>query len=682
MAMIRRLLPLLALVLLISLALLHFPYNLMHNGLLPLQIGAALAADAVDLAAVALTVLLAGALGTRLRPPLSPLGEEARGPARALTALSLLSVLGRAAGLLGLFPPRWLGWLLLLGALALLNRAARDWARSALAAVRTALTTPLDPFARWLRRGVILLLVLALVLALAPPTKWDALMYHLAGGQYYLQQGRIVPAPDNYRLGYPQLVTMLYTWLMNLARPSAAAVLHWAFGALMLLTMLGVSRRFDDPGDAAAPGAAGWLAAAVLLTGETLWLEFGWPYADIAAAAYGFAAVAMLLAWGRGEPPRSGRLLVLAGVFTGSMMGTRYTAYGAALGVGLLALWLARREGALRAVRAVALVAAAAVVAFSPWLLKNLLVDGNPLSPYVWGSPAYDALDELYEGQRLARGLDPISLLVLPIQASAFGVESQDPFQAAIGPLLFGLVPFAFLGWRQRSAAERRLITALAVFSLPPYLAWAIGSVLTVALAFPRFVFPMFPALALIGAQGLLGLPRLATSIDVGRMTKVVTGVAFGTAVLSGLLLFGQAGAARVVLGLERDDEYLTRQLQAHYTAMQQIHALPGEAHVLMLWEPRGFYCSPRCVPDDALNAWWRGLQVENDPRALAAGWQGQGFTHVLIFEAGGRFLVEEQQGDPITGADWAALEEMRASGSLAPAWTMPGAYSLYEIAG
>ena len=150
-------------------------------------------------------------------------------------------------------------------------------------------------------------------------------MSPLAGGQYYLQQGRIVPAPDNYRLGYPQLVTMLYTWLMILARPSAAAVLHWAFGALMLLTMLGVSRRFDDPGDAAAPGAAGWLAAAVLLTGETLWLEFGWPYADIAAAAYGFAAVAMLLAWGRGEPHRSGRLLVLAGVLTRRKMGTRHT---------------------------------------------------------------------------------------------------------------------------------------------------------------------------------------------------------------------------------------------------------------------------------------------------------------------------------------------------------------------
>ena len=46
---------------------------------------------------------------------------------------------------------------------------------------------------RWGRRYLTLTLALAALLALAPPTSWDGLFYHLTGPALYIAQGRITP---------------------------------------------------------------------------------------------------------------------------------------------------------------------------------------------------------------------------------------------------------------------------------------------------------------------------------------------------------------------------------------------------------------------------------------------------------------------------------------------------------
>ncbi|GAB4474353.1 MAG: hypothetical protein Kow00124_14250 [Anaerolineae bacterium] len=628
----------------------------------------------IDIAAVTLTVLVGGGLGTLLlrRPdPLSP-GEGAA--VRALIGLALISVIVLAAGLLGMFPPRWLAWTMTLALTAALHRPALAWLRDLRAALRPLLAPEPDALLRWSRRVVIGMLALGVLLALAPPTMWDALMYHLAGGRYYLQQGAIVANPANYRLGNPQLVLMLYTWLQILARPHSAALLHWAFGGLAVLMLLSAWGRLSE----GQPPTWGWVAAAVLLASPTLRAELSWPYSDLAAAAYGFGALLTLLAWD--DATCQGlRLPVLAGLLTGCMMGVRYTAYATALGIGLFALWLARREGITAIVRAGAAVALAALLTFVPWLVKNAVTDGNPVSPYIWGAPGFDDLDEasILEFGGPATVVD---LILLPVQATVFGSESAEPYQASITPLLAGMLPFAFVGWRRRSEGERRQIIRLAAFCGLAYAAWLAGIAASSLLILTRFMFPIFPALALLVTLGLAGLADEPGALPLRRITRAVTLIVVLVAAVGAVVTGARTGSLRVTLGLQDERDYLLHTLQAHYAAMEQINALPDGSRTLMLWEPREFYCLPGCTGDDVLNTWWRALQEGVSPQQVAASWRVQGYTHVLIFEAGARFVLSEGGPAPLSQADLDALDTLRGL-ALLPVWELPGVYTLYELA-
>ncbi len=640
----------------------HTPY------LLPVPLGAIAARmgkSVLNIAAVSLTMALGGALGRAMRKDLTPLSDEEQIVLQGLLGLALISVAVLAVGLVGLFPPPWLAWLLLVILLVLLRQQAYDWLRQVIAALKRLAAPADDTFTRWLRRGVLLLLGLATVMALAPPTAWDALMYHLIGGRIYLAAGRIISVPDNFRLGFPQLALMLYTWLMILAHPATGALLHACFGGLLLLALHGAARRLGYP-------HAGWLAAATLLLSDTLWGEFSRAYSDLAAMAYAFAALMALLAWQ--ETAQRWRFLLLAGVFSGCMMGTRYTALGAALGIGVVMLWLARRRGIRYMLTRGAALVLTAVLAFSPWMIKNALVDGNPLAPYLWGAPGYDDLDRLYE-QRPGTGFGVGTLLLAPLQATIFGIEGKLPYNNASGPLFFALLPLTFIGWRQRPPHERAFLSALLIFCLPPLLVWLAGAGITTRLAHLRYLFPMFPALALAVSIGLASLKE-ALLYKIGQ--AVVLG-ALAISVVFSSLTFTASGAARVVLGLEDEDDYLTRTLGAHYLAMQQINTLPRDARVLMLWEPRGFYCFPRCIPDDALDRWWHDRQLEEDPIRIAHRWRAEGITHVLIYEAGGRFLLHEEPFDPLREEDVAALDRLRGK-ALALIWEVTDVYALYEL--
>ncbi|HEX2999040.1 MAG TPA: hypothetical protein VHR86_02230, partial [Armatimonadota bacterium] len=81
---------------------------------------------------------------------------------------------------------------------------------------------------------VAVLLLLALVAALAPPSggDWDGISYHLADPALYLRQGRIVGLFWESHSNFPFTLEMLYTLALLLHSPGAARAFHWLFLAL------------------------------------------------------------------------------------------------------------------------------------------------------------------------------------------------------------------------------------------------------------------------------------------------------------------------------------------------------------------------------------------------------------------------------------------------------------------
>ena len=649
------------------LAALAASYTVIHN---PLASGSApaIARMLVDVTAVVAMVALAGALGRLALHSLPFASEVEQTILQALIGLALISLAVLVIGLLGLFPATWLAWAITLAGLGMLWRQAYDWARGCWAGLTRILTGGEDNFTCAVRLGVLILLGLAFILALAPPTKWDALVYHLAGPDLYLRMGRIVSAPTNHFLGFPQLVEMLYLWLLILARPQAAAVLHWLFGVLLLGLLVGFAARQFSP-------RVGWAAAAILLVSDSLWGEFHWAYNDLAAMAYVLAAVVSILEWGRGEVRQT---LLQGGVFIGLAMGTKYTTAGAAIGIGVLTLWLTRRGGLKRMLAAGGMVAIMALLVFSPWLFKNWMLDGNPVSPFFFGTAAYDRFDQWYY-LRPGTGLDLASLLLVPIQGTVFGLEMRSPYGASTGGLLVAMLPLGAVGWHEREMVQRSIVLCLVIISLPAYLFWLGGAAISWFLVQTRLLFPIFPVLALVGSWGLEGWRDVAPLENLGRLIRLIIVVILAIAVFSSGLTVIRVNPLQIVLGLQPEESYLGEQLQAYYFAMQEIGRLPDESRVLLLWEPRTFYCAGRCIPDSLINQWWHDRQLEPDPLSIAHRWHDEGFTHVLVFEAGMRFLVEEEPHEPLTADDLAALDRLRTE-ALTIVWEGGDAYTLYAL--
>ena len=219
-SLVRSLLVLVAvLVLLVGYYWVHKPIGL---GLLQIWGGAAL-----DGLTAGLILSAGGGLGRRLLNRV-PAGNLSRSEGVAVTAglgLGLLSLAVLVIGLVGMLNSTSL-WLVLLLALGLANRAALHWLRDMVGLLRT--VRPVTTWEKLLAGFAGVILLTAALHAFAPPTAWDALMYHLAGPRIYLLEGAIRAQPDNHYLGFSQQVEMLYTLALGLfGRDSAAAPLHW-----------------------------------------------------------------------------------------------------------------------------------------------------------------------------------------------------------------------------------------------------------------------------------------------------------------------------------------------------------------------------------------------------------------------------------------------------------------------
>ncbi|HLA42135.1 MAG TPA: hypothetical protein VJZ27_01795, partial [Aggregatilineales bacterium] len=223
-------------------------YFWIHKPLTP-PLAKALGGGLLDFFSVAVMVVISGGTGRmviiRLLPGWSEsLSREERFAAEALLGLGIMSVIIFAVGLIWLNAISMFVVLILLAGFSFSHlpgwlRDVRTWQRE------------FDFDFQW-GRGLTwftgLNLAMALVMALAPPTKFDALTYHLNGAKLWVEAGKFESLPGNHFFGFPQLVNTLYAGHMALlmGRFTGAAALHWMIGVLLLLAVLGYgTRRFN-----------------------------------------------------------------------------------------------------------------------------------------------------------------------------------------------------------------------------------------------------------------------------------------------------------------------------------------------------------------------------------------------------------------------------------------------------
>jgi hypothetical protein len=558
------------------------PAYLACNVLLP--VGAALASVGVFWG-------LGAFLERRLRADLSPAPRFALGLGAFATAAYLL-------GLAGAYRGPVLAALWAAAALA----AAASWrgARSGGASWR--------PRGAW--QGFCAALIgaaafQALAAALAPPTAWDVLAYHLALPELHLAAGRVRSVPWLLHSHWPHLMETLYGAWLAFGLDTVPALIHAAACAAWAALAFSEGRRELGP-------AAAWTAAAVLCAQPVAAEVAGQAHSDGALALFHLAACACL--WrGRGA---AGGLLAAAGLLSG--LGAAAKLQGAALSAALAA-WLAwdgRRTGGLR--RAAVFLAWAALPAL-PWHLRVWAETGNPVWPLcgrLFGDSGGSA--------SVAAGLARVCMWRFP---------KDLPLLPAYGPH-FLLAPLLLLSILAAGRGERA--------RLPPYLRFLLApAAVLAALVWRsheawRFLLPAFPAFALTLAWAAerawrAGGPRRL--LAAGALAWALFPILAQDSSNALLPVLGVRSAARPEL--DAREAYLEKRLE-HLPAARAAAAGLGPGDRLLLFrEVRGYGLGARYAWGDPVLQAEIGYESLADAAALRARLRSLGITYVLINRAG-----------------------------------------------
>jgi hypothetical protein len=334
-----------------------------------------------------------------------------------------------------------------------------------------------------LRSGQLLLVfgaffVLYFFHAMAPEASPDGSGYHLALVGRYVREHGLVRITDDFYAAFPAGVEMLFLFAYSFGKHSAAALVHLAFLIALVWQIYGYAQRAGF----AQAGAAG---ALLVFASPAVGIDAASAYNDVALAAIGFTLFHLLETWSR---TRNARLPAAIGLLAGFAFATKYTAW--------LALPWAIGYVALRSRRGASLAAAVAAAAIAPWLLKNWIWLGNPLSPFFnrfFPNPyVLISFEETY--RRVLAIYHLQSRWQIPME-----VTTRGSLSGLLGPV-FLLSPLALLALRK--SVGRRLLLAALVFGANYFT--NIGA---------RFLIAPLPFVALALAIALSGVSRLPMAV-------------------------------------------------------------------------------------------------------------------------------------------------------------------------
>ncbi len=665
-------------------------YYWVHKPLTP-ALADALAGAAIDIAVSLLFVLVSAGIGRRFLRTLGMVwgGQAEQLAAASITGLGLLSLALLIAGSVVL--NRASVALVLLAGFVIGAGDVWTWASDCVRGLRGGII-PRERWGRFLVVTASVMMGMAFILALLPPTKWDVLTYHLAGPEQYVARGRFYAAEHNHFLGFPQLVEVLFASQLALTgRLAGGGLLHWFVGLFLLVSVWGTTARHRG-------ATAGWLAVNILLTAFTVWLEMTMAYVDLMPMALAVLGVSSAGHWRANQRPGPRpdddlprqnapahpanphplQAAALLGVLAGLGLGTKYSVLWLVFALAGIIVLNRRAAGWKAAAAALAVFAGAALVVFSPWLIRNTLWYHNPVYPLVFEAAEMDSVRlDWYSQPRsgLIYGANAWQLPVLPVVATILGVEGAGTFGTDIGPLFLLLCPLVLFVWKILTPDEQHLMRQALVVSGIITLAWVISAAFGSYISLQtRLVLYLFGPLAIVAALTLVALRQLPRQlVDLGFVMQAMVALTIVFAVVSGLRYWAEYGIQQYFSGdADYREAFLRHALGWHYETMRKLDSLPAQSTVRFLWEPRYLYCDDTrlvCRPDSLMDGWYHARRAVEDgsAEAIAYAWRdGEDINYLLVYEFGREF--ERDSARLYDTADWDAWE-LFVDGYLEEVW-------------
>jgi len=460
--------------------------------------------------------------------------------------------------------------------------------------------------------------VLSLLLAFTPVTYYDSLVYHFALPQAYIQAGHWIGQKELIYSAFPQAMEMIWTLGMLLAKDVLANLLGWVISILGLMAVYTFGRRYFGEKTAA------WAIALLIIMPAYLLLSSG-GYIDVGLALYSFLSFYVLCLWSEGNGG-----LGLAGFFAGCAVGTKYTG-AIPLAIGMVVLLKKTRPLTLKTLAANELCyAGMALVAVSPWLVKNIYYVGNPVFPFFcqWSFRGvnpwlHDAAVGYFRGLAEYSPRSGWHLLQLIWDIAVNGLNLGGGMDV-LGDL--GWAPlFAFLPALWLIKKKTSPLWLLLLYSLCFFIPWGMSRPVL------RFLMPLAPFLALAAAYGYV-----EGMLSQTRGVRLAAGAFLALLLLSGFHNFFDVADAlslfKVPLGFESREQYLSKKLN-YYDAASFVNTLPETSRTYVVGDQRGYYYNRPVLVTPVFNAnpltlWANDATSGED---LGRRLRAQGVTHLLI---------------------------------------------------
>ena len=457
---------------------------------------------------------------------------------------------------------------------------------------------------------------------LAPVLGNDPLVYHLALPKAYLREGSLFYLPLTH-WGYPQLIEMLYTWAFLVSDPPLAQLIHWSFGLLTVFALIQFGKRHLSL-------KTGVLAAVLFYSMIMVPSLSVYADTDLGFAFFQWMALYAFVNWTHSDSRRD---LMASAMFAGFAAGCKYP--GALCIPVLLLAVLVRcltRRGKPSSLLEPFLFFALAGLVTSPWYLKNWLLTGNPVWPYL--SHLFPSRDVDPSLLNLAlhdysRSFVPRTLwnaLLFPLRVTV-EPQSFDGWAHAVGPLLVGLFPL--IGTIRKVPKVLWGLSAYAYFLL-----LVVFSTVQIC----RYALPAWTCLSVVSAFACLHC--LETR---GRVTRFLVGGMVLLASCVSLLFAGAYLAYRlpVVIGREQESAFLSRRLDLFDTLTYANRNLEAGSRIVSL-DAQVFYSDRPIVTMYPKEQWWLRFNDFADASSLAAFLKERGFSHFLYSENHYRRKEEE----------------------------------------
>ncbi len=591
------------------------------------------------IAAVAI-VIAAGGLGYLVLKPLMPRDCPTL-LALVTSCVSGLWILATGVLAIGSFSSgllrQWLFWPIIAGGVAL-----TAWlVRRKLEATKLTGSTP--------AAVIIWMLIaaagaIALVGALHPPAWWagltdeyDVLEYHLQIPRQFYVDGHIGAIDGNVYSHYPLGVEMLFLLGMCLRGGAyegmyLAKFMHLIYGAL---AVAGVYAAFKKDDQVRGRFAAGLLATTPFIV-YLSWLAM----VELAQVACLVIAAGWLRLWLKG---RSLRLAAIIGLMLGAACATKYLAVGFVALPVFIAMTLVSLKSA-KALAGVGLAIVTTLLMFSPWLLRNVSLTGNPVFPLasnVLGAGDWDSQTQ----QRWIDGHGTQAKPPVPVPDWYEPAASPTRLNLFVknflanekfGHITMALAGLAFCVWVARAGPTDLFNAAMLVIVAVQFAVW-----ITLTKGMPaRFLVPITAPLAILAGGVLADLSRVRQS-PLRPLTKPVSTGPWGAAPAMTALL---AGAIVNLLVCGMWYKYSTQRippghgLGGTYVAQNiwpwdEANQLPSGSRVMLVGEARGFYFPDGTVYATAFDAHPLAEMLQADLQAdeILAQLREQGITHLWV---------------------------------------------------